>query len=680
MLKELVNYAEWLKKDFSELFEGSLTEGLHIGIEIKKENGSYSFTYKSKVYKKNEGLDEFLLELRRREIISKALGGNKGIIDKVIFSNNPYAIFFKIYFTKSEDLNKVFNKKEWKNFVDEYCNKKEYEVVKEQLLEKFVFPRLEILFASYENENHKIEKNIIGYYDKIFGEYMQDTTDGEINLVKQIKQYVEKELKGQLIKDNNFISLFIEDKNSKLKFESKFFDKEIRVNFLVDENFLEKAKNRYFSKMIFNVSDYNQETNQTVYGLSNFFNKAAEGKKVFNFHRTAFFKVNKLISIDWANILNEIITVKEKLPNPLPIFIDKNELNARVITIFNNDSKKGYKEIISELSKNYKYDIGNYYLINFTKTIINDFDYVPSFKFYLDEFYDINNLDVFDININERIENIFDIENLIDGNFFFKINRNSGSRGNILNNNYFSDKIDPGKGNEILGFILNNLYKYRKSTYDAIYKSRLYLIKSNIIREICFPVMRYEIAHDETDSKTKKSKNEKQIIKKLLIFLFLNKIFDKKNKNTGVVDMPSELPNYFENLKKLLKKEIQNFQTDEDFAFGLGQLIRYLLDQSESDNKNHSMFNPFLQKLNNYDLFIKFLTRTFQTYSYKIRMHYEMFDRLMSNVTSYKLNSKTLKDLELIIISGYFADSVIKNIINEKYNNNNNNKEDKNEQ
>ena len=144
--------------------------------------------------------------------------------------------------------------------------------------------------------------------------------------------------------------------------------------------------------------------------------------------------------------------------------------------------------------------------------------------------------------------------------------------------------------------------------------------------------------------------------------------------------MPSKLPEYYKNLKELLKKEdseegeaskktqndLKTFKSDEDFAFGLGQLIRYLLELSESSNKNHSMFNPFLQKLSNYEQFMELLKRTLQRYSHKIKMHYYMFDKLISNITSYELKDRTLKDLETIIISGYFANSVIDELIKEE--------------
>ena len=131
--------------------------------------------------------------------------------------------------------------------------------------------------------------------------------------------------------------------------------------------------------------------------------------------------------------------------------------------------------------------------------------------------------------------------------------------------------------------------------------------------------------------------------------------------------MPTELPRYYDNLLSLLRGEIDYYQSDEDFAFGTGQLIRYLLEKSESGNKNHSMLEPFLQKLGNFNVFIKQINRALKTYGYKIKMNYDLFDKMMSNSTSYKLEAdNSLKDLETILISGYFAKLAIWQIIEEK--------------
>lgn len=236
----------------------------------------------------------------------------------------------------------------------------------------------------------------------------------------------------------------------------------------------------------------------------------------------------------------------------------------------------------------------------------------------------------------------------------------------MLSMNYFKEKIDVGKGYEIPLFILNNIYRYRKYLYDAFYKSRLYLINATIFQNICMPVIRYEICHDEANGKYS-SKNEEVIKEKLLIYIHINRIFDPSNKNFGGIDMPSQLPRYYNNLLKLLRGDIDFYQSDQDFAFGTGQLIRYLLEQSESSNKNHSMLNPFLQKLGDFDIFIKHLNQVLKTYGYKIKMNYDLFDKVMSNTTGYNVEeNRCLKDLEPIFICGYFAKSAFSQIISER--------------
>ena len=189
------------------------------------------------------------------------------------------------------------------------------------------------------------------------------------------------------------------------------------------------------------------------------------------------------------------------------------------------------------------------------------------------------------------------------------------------------------------------------------------MINPRILKDICLPVIRYEISHDETVNN--KSKNEYRIKEKLLLYIHLNQLFDKENINFGGIDMGSKLPEFHENLKKLLREEISYYQTDEDFAYGTGQLIRYLLEKSESGNKNHSMFNPFLQKLGNFDVFITQINRALKTYGHKVEMHFDTFDTMMSNTTSYK-PEKSLKELETILISGYFAKSAIYEILAER--------------
>jgi hypothetical protein len=657
MIQELVNYSEWLKKDFPDLFEGSVTEGLHILINLDDNGCVVEDSYKSEVFEKGLIPSRFLNDVKKREIISNALGNNKGIADKVIFSNNPYAIFFKLYFTKAKK-EKMLNVEEYKEFVEKYRKtEKSFENIKEEFFKKFINHRLEIAFMGNNKEN----KSIDTYYKRIEKKYFKiDEKSIEKQYVENTKKYVKNKLKQAILDDDNFRKMFLfekdKEKKKEIEFKSTFFDKQIRVNFNIPVEILQKASNRYFSENIFNVAKFNQTIKSNEFGLSNFYNKAAEDKKLFNLHKTAFYKPNNLIERNWGILLNEFLNASKFLPKVLPVFIDKDELNARVIKIFKSDYKIGYKEIISNIANNYEDDLQNYYLLNFWEKEIKDLDFVSSFNFkqkipwsnpVIALFFEVNKKSVFYSNIT----NVFNIEEVVNKHFFYK---KLSYFGNIK------------KTETTPNFLINNFHKYNKLLYDAFYKSRLHLITANIFKDICMPVIRHEISHDELNNKGY-SKHEYKIKEKLLIYIHLNKLFDKNNINFGGIDMPSELPRYYDNLLSLLRGEVDYYQSDEDFAFGTGQLIRYLLEQSESGNKNHSMFEPFLQKLGNFNVFITQINRSLKTYSHKIKMNYDTFDTMMSNSTSYKLDAdKSLKELETILVSGYFANSAIWQIIEER--------------
>ncbi|MDY0360448.1 MAG: hypothetical protein RBR08_03235 [Desulforegulaceae bacterium] len=674
MIQELVNYTKWLKDDFPEIFEGKLSEGIHILIDIDETGEIIENSYQSEVFKKDKEPSHFLNKLKAREIVSNALGNNKGIIDKVIFSNNPYSVFFKIYFTASTDKTKVLDKEKFKNFRDTSLlrfenNESNFDKIKDELVDTFIKPQI---LSVIKND----KKSIPAYFFKIENDFFElEESDIEYIYLKNIQEYMAVKFIDDVIRDPNFLSMFISlDKNfdkEKLEIQDYYFDKYIKVNFNVPFNILKKASNRYFSEKIFNITKYNKLFNGANYGLSNFFNKSAEDKKIFNLHRSSYFMANELVEISDALYLNEFLNSIDSLPKVLPVFIDKNELNYDVITLFKNDNNRGYKEIIAIMASQKKRDLNNYYLLNFSKKEIRDFDFVSTFKYFV-QMKRLSSLEeIFEkYKSPYEIDNIFDIENIIDSEFIVQIHRETKKESGFLSDNYFfspsaSKKDVVQKKHFAPKFVKENYYKYRKLLYDAFYKSRLYLISASIVKHICMPVIHYEIENDETENK--KSKFENRIIRKILLYIQLNEIFDKEHINFGGIDMASELPRYRDNCLNLVKGKIDSYKSDEDFAFGTGQLIRYLLELSESSNKNHSMFAPFLQKLGNFNVFISQINKAMMTYGHKIKMNYDTVDRLMSNTTGYTLeNGKTLKSLETLIICGYFAKSVIEEVVKEK--------------
>jgi len=671
MIQELVNYSEWLKKDFPDLFEGKLEEGLHIFVKLNNDKISEIKTYKiGKKLPQITDENKFVFDFAKQIFKSNVISANKCLHnDKYILSNNPFCY----------KLNLVTDT-EFKYYFDFNNITKNGKIRKRKILNHINAIKKDFLIL-YDEETRFIARKIIRIFintsfEMIRSINIDDNGSVIFNSENEFVQQIIEKIKGTYLNEQD-----LERLESFLK---KLNKKKLIIYFDVDKALYDKTSDIYKQKkgglkQSIPTIDYQN----IPYTLNSFINNANENK-IFLKHLTAFNKYNYYHKKEFDELLEDFKPAIKRLPNPLPIFIVKSELNDKFIKIFKNDKSKGYKEIISELFRTHKEDLNNYYLFNGNSVAINDFDYVSSFSYEIDrlgtnEYFKLFFLKKFEY----KIENIFDLEKIISKKFLFKINRDNKAQFELLNTNYFSDKLDAGKGNEIPAFMENNTYKYRKLLYDAFYKSRLHLITANIFKKICMPVIRYEISHDETNtkgySKNEYSKNEFRIKEKLLIYIHLNKIFDKNNINFGGIDMSSELPRYYENLLKLLRGEIEYYQSDGDFAFGTGQLIRYLLEQSKSDNKNHSMFEPFLQKLGNFNVFITQINRALKTYGHKIEMHYDTFDKMMSNSTSYKLeDGKSLKDLETILISGYFAKSTVSQILKEREEKKNN-KETKNE-
>lgn len=655
MIQELVNYAEWIKKDNPDLFEGKIEQGVHILISL---NGSSISSIKTaKIDKKTEmnESNKFVYDFSESIAKSNVVNTNKCLHnDKYIISNNPFC--YKLNLVTDSEIKKNFDLK----VISKNCEIRKNKIVNHVKALKKDF------LDEYNTETKESAKICINVFVSI-----------AFDILRSIKQINDKIL---FESDDGNISTIIEaissayvDKSSfktSEKFYKKLNKKRLLLYFDINKQFYSETSEQYFKAkggLKKSISTIPYQGNSYI--INSFCNNDNQ-KKPFLKHLSAFYKYNYFHRKENDELLNNFKEILTLLPKPLPIFILKPELNKKYITLFKNDSKRKYKEIISDLYKNHKDDLNNYYLFNGNKKEIFDFDYVSSFDFDIKSSLNHSIIDLFkNVNLSFEIKNIFDLERNISESFLFKIKKDNQRQFGILEANYFNEKIVPGKEYLLPSFIRNNIYKYRKKLYNSIYKSRIYLISHSILKDICIPVIHYEIANDESENKV--SKNEKTIIRKILLYILLNKIFDSEN--LGGIDMASTLPMLYDNCLQLVKGELDYYESDEDFAFGTGQLIRYLLELSESNNKNHSMFNPFLQKLGNFDLFISQIKRSMMTYAHKIKMNYTTIDRLLSNTTSYSLREgNSLKDMETVLICGYFAKSSIKEVLEEKFKNNNN--------
>jgi CRISPR-associated protein Csh1 len=197
---------------------------------------------------------------------------------------------------------------------------------------------------------------------------------------------------------------------------------------------------------------------------------------------------------------------------------------------------------------------------------------------------------------------------------------------------------------------------YRKSIYDYIYKSKTQAITDKMFQDMMRKSIMDDIKHDKQEDK------EYRIKEKLNIWFSMYNYFTNSKTNENMVNKTQEL---FEKLKTIAGSEnnAEFIKNDDEFAFAAGQLIRTILNKSESGERSHALLEPFLQKTECGKLKLA-IARAFDTYKHAFKFYkgdanrYE-FDKIMSNVMGYETKTN-MKDLLPMILAGYFSETIFK--------------------
>ena len=373
---------------------------------------------------------------------------------------------------------------------------------------------------------------------------------------------------------------------------------------------------------------------------------------MFLLHQTAPLDINYRVTGLIAMKLHKFFRLQQKnkvLPNPLPLFVDRDELTKEAISIYKSDRKKGHKEIIEDLI-NKGENLQNYYLFYFQNNLkgsrIIDLDFVPVFRYKVD---DIKLHEPFSVGgklLNQQINNIFDFQNNIVNKIFN--NQLIQETINGLWIKYFDDlEVKPEYG--ATDSIVNLFYKYRKAFYDYIYKSKRQAITSMMFHDIMQNSILDDVRHDKEYNKGYRIKE------KLNIWFSLYNYF---NNNKNNVHMASKIPELLEKCRKVANDNNEHLSDDpKEFAFAAGQIIYFLLNKSEAGNKTHALLEPFLQKTKAEHL-QNAISNTIGVYKHAIDFGKGRFERLSKEVLAYETDVN-IKDLQRFILAGYFAQPVI---------------------
>lgn len=626
MLHEIINYTKDLKNDNPDIMKRNLkpSDGLHIFVRLDEETGKWNGNMQKDIdyFIVNNSNKEDKSCICNYEIYGKRMTMNKTLdIKKKILSCSPYIINFnKKAITEVNGSNKD----------------------------------TEINFD-------KVKKSIPGYFNNAI-KLVDPADEKSISIIKQFQNVL-----PEIFESINQLTKV--DGNSEKNILKSMKSNNMIFIYLLNADLEEykKAYNNYLTENLFSTNNFNSddELTEETFGLSAFLN-GFNRKKPFLYHKTAMDDsgLSGRIQLKDARLLYDFETLlnNHTLPNPLPIVIDKRELNNDCITIFNDSKDKlNYHQLIKQLMENANIDeIHDYYLMYWNKRMhinIYDFDFISDFKYKLKTPIRIlNETGAGEIkNIKEKdpdilLKCIFDFETIVFSTIF----------NNQLNFHYFDDDIKTS--NNMDGMLRTMILQYRKSIYDFIYKSKFNAITENMFNDMMYNSILINIHTSKEKVNFYFSKNN-SIKRKINIWFSLENVFNN-NKNIKNKKMKHSITELLLKTKNICQNDNENIETNEEFAFAAGQLVSFLIDRSVSGNKTYRMLEPYLQKINSGSLQNK-ITETFIKYKYAISIYDMTFKSLASQVLTYD-TEVVMKPVLKYFLAGCFSPCQIYNATQNK--------------
>ena len=107
--------------------------------------------------------------------------------------------------------------------------------------------------------------------------------------------------------------------------------------------------------------------------------------------------------------------------------------------------------------------------------------------------------------------------------------------------------------------------------------------------------------------------------------------------------------------KKINATEYDSINSDEEYYYSVGQIIKFFISKNKSSKKVHSLFNPFLN-IKSDNLLKEKVTQLFKKYNYTIDERSLRFNNLYNLVISYKPETEINQDY---MIAGYISSNLL---------------------
>lgn len=434
-----------------------------------------------------------------------------------------------------------------------------------------------------------LDFDVIRKHFEAFIDYSKFTKNEEKEvLLKYKEKFQNTERKQEILENCDFIL------NNMHTFVAMANENEvtnyIKVFFEAPIEKYQEESSIYYSIKIFNDISYSVKLLDQVYGLSDS-NMGLNAKKPYLEHKT------------------------KKITAP---FMVKNTDALMIKRFFDWLKFQAYQN---------KYPSGEQFFINRDykeKDIVTDFDYLP-FKIdkFDDSIYYKNYLQVFEnknLVDDDTIDSLGQLEQIVDEIFY----------NNQLISNYYGDVY-----NKLNKNFANLIYLTRDGMvgYFKKYDERAFY---SVLEKYCIDFV-IEHLRQGRELKAKKAMNLKLSLQDYYF----------KNKSKG-----EEVMNICEMQKNILAKldtADYSFLTKQEFFYVCGQVVKYLIGQSEAHEKNADMFEPYLRANNAQKLKheIEFL---FFKYKHKININFTKFNNAMSLIMAYENDEKLAKNIDDFLI------------------------------
>ena len=628
MIKECIEiFQEELKKDPNLILKSYLPkDGKYILVTMKEnEDWALSEPLTIKYDKKTKIIDgenslnyDFIKYL---DYHSNILDSNKSMdFKKLIQSSNYYSIFFKENIYPKEESAKVILSR-----IYELLDSGKFSLDKIDE-EKSIFK--EEIYAGLDFEDvekfKKFFSSILRYFDTLKDPYtkykdkeskvLYEENENILGIVNT--EEVEK-IRNWLIKNLDKFNLNPDNKTY-FKIFFVYEDKE------KTKRAYKREQERYLRSNSFNKNKYNKEIDGKIFGLSNN-NMGLNEKKPYlsNFDR----------------IINEPYLISTEDAEIQKTFFDylDNLVRRQIYRVYFDIKREKILENDFDLNEDFKgYELFLYpdkneaAILSYKQYTKNLFDIDITFKEYIKENYgkdakedDIKKQKSKYSYMTKRSDVLKNVDWVYFYNYFYK-NRDNLENLNIKDGNLKLIIINHGQN--ALNFILNGKEKYFEKNLDSL----------------MFDSIKYSLSNNYFN-------------KAIAQFNYYLSFKDYFEKNIGGL---------FMTLQKDMKEKIRSggnfeFESDEEFLFGIGQILRYLLDKSNIGDKNLTFIREYLDN-DNPKKIVEKLKKLIFRYGHNIKViKNSNLNGLISKVLSYEYKGKKVDDK--YIICGFLDEVYIYN-------------------